>query len=231
MPPSIADTVSAVQARGIDDGAGDESLVRRRELDTVGGRGRADERTANDHRDVVVLAEVFERLDQRLCFEDAGVGRPERGDGAHVRFLRLDEVGIDELHWDAVGVRLLPQRFEIRHFVIVGGDDQLSATRVRNAMLRTEVVEAIAPLDTQARLERAGRVVKAGVDHARVVRARGAAGSRIALEQAHRRAGLGKRQGRREPRHAAADHRHVDLDHPFVQYTSVQSCRGCPDRS
>jgi hypothetical protein len=58
--------------------------------------GRADERTADDDRDVAVLAKVFERLDQRFRFEDAGVGRPERGDRAHVRFLRLDEVRIDE---------------------------------------------------------------------------------------------------------------------------------------
>ena len=45
----------------------------------------------------LIATQMLERLDERLGFDDAGVGRPERGDRADVWLLGLDEIGVDEL--------------------------------------------------------------------------------------------------------------------------------------
>ena len=91
------------------------------------------------------------------------------------------ELGLEARHFllgdpvdvgDAIGVRLLPQRSELRQLVFLRGDDQLAATPVRHAVRRAVFVEQVPPLHARARLERALRVIDAGVDDFGIARAR-----------------------------------------------------------
>jgi hypothetical protein len=103
------------------------------------------------------------------------------------------------------------QRLELVHLVLVVGDDQLPRTHVRYAVTRAEGVHQVAPLHAQARLERAGGIVDARVNDAAVVGAGVHAWTRVALEQADRRAGGGDRAGRGQAGDASAYDRDVDL--------------------
>ena len=77
---------------------------------------------------------------------------------------------------------------------------------MRNALLRAARVEALAALDAELRLQGAGRVVDARVDHLAVAR-RDLARERLApLAQQHRGAASRERGRRGEADHAAADH-------------------------
>src|SRR4029079_14898110 len=88
------------------------------------------------------------------------------------------------------------------------------AFAMRHAVLRAELVEAPAAVHAQARLERAGRVVHAGVDDAAVVRAGVLAWPRVPLEQHDRAAALRDRARGGEAGDAGADYGNVD---PFHQ--------------
>ena len=74
---------------------------------------------------------------------------------------------------------------------------------------RAECVQPLAPLDAQPRLQRVGRIVEAGVDHAAVVRGRRLARPRVPLEDADRAPAPRDRQRRGQPDDAGAD----DDDH------------------
>src|SRR6185369_8363100 len=92
------------------------------------------------------------------------------------------------------------------HLRSVVPDDQLAAFAMRHAVLRAELVEAPAAVHAQARLERAGRVVHAGVDDAAVVRAGVLAWPRVPLEQHDRAAALRDRARGGEAGDAGADY-------------------------
>ena len=81
----------------------------------------------------------------------------------------------------------------------VGRDDHLAAALVRDAPLLAVLVHLARALDAQAGLERAGRVVDAGVDHAGVVAGLMRADLGLALEHAHRRARVAPRSARAPP--------------------------------
>src|SRR5262245_6719521 len=98
---------------------------------------------------------MLERLDVRLSLDDAGVRRPERCEGAYVRLLRSNEVGVDfDNGGDAVGVSFGFERAELVCFVFVSGDYELAAARERYCVRLAEAVEAIAAFDAELRLQR-----------------------------------------------------------------------------
>ena len=101
--------------------------------------------------------------------------------------------------------RLL-ERFERRHFVGVGREDQLADPRVRDVVLGAERVETVASFDAELRLEGARRIVDPGMDDAAVVGAGFHPRPGMALEDAHAAAPGAELRGDREPDDTSADH-------------------------
>ena len=126
----------------------------------------------------------------------------QSGDPARVRLDLLDSRGVDPAQaWHSVGLRPAVQLLQARELGGVGRDDHLSALLVRDAPLGAVLVELASALHAKARLERAGLVVDAGVDHARAVAGLMRSHLGLALEHAHRRP--------RVPADQLARHRHA----------------------
>ena len=87
-----------------------------------------------------------------------------------------------------------------------GGHDQLAAALVRHAAFGAVGVQLLLALHAQPRLERAGRVVDAGVNHLAVARAGAGAKGVGGLQQHDLAAGQRQRACHRQPNHACADH-------------------------
>ena len=122
------------------------------------------------------------------------------------RFAVADELAIDQREpFDPVVLALALQRLEGAQFVVVAGDDQLAAAFVRDLMLGAKRIQLAASLHAQPRLERALRVVEAGVDDAAVVRAGVQAGTRMALEHADRQSAPRNGTSGGQPGHTGAD--------------------------
>jgi len=84
---------------------------------------------------------------------------------------------------------------------------------MRDGMPLAEGVQALAALETEPGLERAGRVVDAGMDHAAVVRAHASSGPRFPLDDTHGCSGLRERSRACEPDDASTDHGDVNFVH------------------
>ncbi len=107
---------------------------------------------------------------ERLEIDDAGAGHMQRGDPARVWLDLLDPHGVEAAYArDAVGGGAALELVQPRKLAWLGGDDQLPAGLHRDGALGAVGVELARALHAQARLERAGGVVNAGVHHARVV--------------------------------------------------------------
>jgi hypothetical protein len=155
-----------------------------------------------------------QRQHQPLGTEDAGVGREQRRHRVHVRLARRHEGAIHQaqpLH--TVGLALGLDGFERGDSGLVLRHDDLAAARVRHAEGGTELIEPAVAVDAVPRLERARRVVHAGVNHLAVVGARAHARPRLALEHAHAAATAGDGQCGGEADDAGADDRGIDGFH------------------
>ena len=161
---------------------------------------------------------------QILGVHHATFGRIERRSRTWVRVRDENAVhGLQSL--DSVGAPQGEQLLEDGHFVCVVCDDKLSAALVCHRFGAAEVVHEVASLHTQPRLERAGRIVEAGVNHAAVVRAGIEARAHVTLEHADACAGTGDRARRRQPCHAGADDRDF-----YVFHVNASECAGGPRR-
>ena len=88
-------------------------------------------------------------------------------------------------------------------------DDELSAAIMRDAVRLAKLVQHPRAFDAQSRLERAGGIVDARMNHLTVVSARAHAWARFTLENAYAVTALRYRAGCGEPDDAGADHRDV----------------------
>ena len=187
---------------------------RRHQLDAVAFQLGAVQRRARQHHAIVLGDEPRQRAHERLRLEDAGVRRQQRRRDADVRLAFPDLRGVDQLEpLDAVFNPLGSQRFERRNLARVMSDDQLSAAPMRDTVRGAELVNQARALDAMLRLQRAGRVVDARMNHLAVVGARRHARTRLLLEDAHAMAAPRDRQRRRQSHHAAADDGGIDLFH------------------
>ena len=135
----------------------------------------------------------------RRCRCWGSEGRRSRARGARARGCRRRRsCAGPERRWRGAALELL-QAAELGG---VGGDDQLAAALVGDVALLAVLVQLARALHAQARLQRAGRVVDAGVDHPGVVAGLVLADLLLALEHAHRRVRLPSRQ---LARHRQAD--------------------------
>jgi hypothetical protein len=130
-------------------------------------------------------------------------------DAACVRLDLGDLIGPDPAQpRDAVGSSSALELVQPLQLGAVGGDDDLAAALAGQALALAVLVHLVGPLHAQPSLQRAGDVVDAGVDHARVVPRLVDGELRLALEHADARAGTASQQlaGDREAEDAAADH-------------------------
>src|SRR5439155_4354353 len=115
------------------------------------------------------------------------VGRVQRGDPARVGLETLDLRCVDVAQArHAVGPSPPPELLEPGQLRGVGGDDQLAAAIDGDAALLAVVIQLARALDAEPRLQRARRVVDAGMDDARVVSGLVRADLALALQYAHR---------------------------------------------
>jgi hypothetical protein len=113
---------------------------------------------------------VGERAGDRLEVHDRGLGRVQRLDAAHVRLDLRDLAGGNPpqaLH--PVGGAAALELVELRPLGLRHRDDQLAVAAGGQAARLAVVVELARALGAQAGLERAGRVIDAGVQDAGVV--------------------------------------------------------------
>src|SRR5438067_3781018 len=208
-----------IQAGGVDDRSRQNRFVCGPQDHAAPIGVRARDRRARQEHDAGRFGGAHQRPHQILGADDAAFGRKQGGNRADFRLAAANEVAIDHLHaFDAVRRGARAESLERRNLGRVGRDDQLAEARMRHVVLRTELVQAASAFYTQLRLERAGRIVEAGVDDAAVVRARLETRTRMAFEQADRQSALRDRERRREAGHAGADDGRVD---PFHQADST----------
>ena len=180
---------------------------------------RADQlRLQREHRAAILgVAEVGEH--QRMAVDDPGRRRVERRRALHLGLERLrllachpDDVG------DAVGMRFFLNILKLPNLVFARRDDQLARAAMRHAVRHAVLVEQLLAGDAAARLERALRVVDAGVDHFRVARAGMGADRVLGLEDHDLAPGLGEGARDRQADHARADHRRIKLFHAAAAF-------------
>ena len=156
------------------------------------------------------IAEVREH--ERVAVDDAGRGRVQRGDAAQLGLERERLLARHPHHvGDAIGVRLPLDFLQLRQLFFVGGDDQLAAAPVRDAVRDAVLVKKPVSLHAARRLEAALRVIDSRMDDFRVARAGVRADRILALQDddfAARRS-----QG---ARHREADHARADDDRLYA---------------
>ena len=110
-----------------------------------------------------------ERPRHRREVDDAGGRGVQAGHSARVGLELLYPVAVEPPQaGDPVRMPTALELVEPRQLVVARGDDDLAAALGRDAALVAVLVQQPRALDAQPRLERAGRVVDAGVDHAAV---------------------------------------------------------------
>ena len=177
--------IVGVQASRVHHRAGADPLSRSLQLDALRAGRAAGDGSARQQVRLALAGQSGQRPHQRLGLDDPGQWRPERGGCGDGRLTAPDEFTVDDFEIaGAVGAAARGQRLELRDLVRPAAGDQLAAARVRHAVPGAEPIERVAPLDAQAGLERAVRVVDAGVDHAAVVGARLHSGPRLPLQHA-----------------------------------------------
>ena len=148
-----------------------------------------------------------------LRIDDAGERGVKRRGARELRLERLSRRAVEPRELDAVGLRRGGDAGEARQLGIGRGDDELFAAPVGNGAPGAEPVEPLTPSDAQAGLERARRIVDAGVDHLAVARTRPRAEARGGFEDQHLASGERQLPRHREAHDAGPDHHRIDLIH------------------
>ena len=144
----------------------------------------------------------------------------ERGvEGAQAGAVGLDLpqlLGSDHADpFDAVGPGPSVQLLQARDLLRAGGDDDLAAEVVADALLVAELQQRLLPGHARLRFHRPRPVVDAGVEHAAVVAGLVRAELRLLLQQGAPQPGmlLAQAHGRGQPDDAAADDRQIERFH------------------
>ena len=118
-------------------------------------------------------------------------GAPERADAGRMGLELTDALGPDLLEaGDLVGHRALADGREGRKLGRVERDDELAGPLDRDAALVAVRLQVALALATEARLQRAGRVVQPGVEHAAVVAGLMARDVRLLLDERDAQVGV-----------------------------------------
>jgi hypothetical protein len=149
-----------------------------------------------------------------MAVDDAGRRREQGGVAFQRRLQGAGRVARQMLQVvDAVGAGTGGDGFEFVDLGRAGGDDQLAAAPVGNPAFGAVGIQLAPAGDAKPRLERAGRVVDAGVDHFAVARADAGAEGRFGFEDNHLAAPVGKLPCHGEADDTGADHHAIDFFH------------------
>jgi len=194
-------TREARDAVGVQAGAGDqapcaEGGVGGGQPQTAGLLRDADERRPERHLGAPRAQAGEQRARHPAVVDDRGVRRVDGAQAGGVGLDRPQFVGVDHPQArHAVGGAALQEPVEPRQLGLVGRDDHLADRLVRDAVLGAEVAQAAHARDAQARPQRAGRVVDAGVHDAAVVPRLVAGDVGPLLEQQQPEARVAREQG------------------------------------
>jgi hypothetical protein len=100
----------------------------------------------------------------------------------------------------------------------IGGDDELAELAMRHAVRDTEIIEQASAARTVVGAQRAGRIIKAGVNDLAVARGNPGAHGGGCFRNHHVVAGERGRTRDREPHDARSDHQHL---HPRSAHSST----------
>jgi hypothetical protein len=172
----------------------------------------ADQPRARQKDDASVGADRHQRLDERLGFDHARLGRPQSRDARHRWLACDDERAIDQFQpFHAIFVAAHLERFELPDLSVVVRDDQLAGLTVRHVVAGAERVHQPSPFDAQPGLQRSGWVVDARVNDPAVVCAGVETRARVPFEDACRMAARRERPRRGQSGHAGTDDCDVDV--------------------
>ena len=118
---------------------------------------------------------------------------------------------------DAVDRGALADVSELAVLLGVGGDDQLAAIAMRNAVIGAISVERMPAADAHLRHQAAGAVVDAGMDHLAVARGGHRADALGRLKHDHFAAGQSEPAGHRKPDHTRSDNDAINSVHGQCQ--------------
>src|SRR5271169_1013345 len=106
-----------------------------------------------------------------VTVDDAGFRRPQGAGAVKLRLHSARRIAADHLGgFDAVLLRLDMDGLDLGEFRLVGGDNELAAFAMRDAVRRAEVVEHSPAAHAVQRPQRTGRIIKAAMDHLAVAR-------------------------------------------------------------
>jgi hypothetical protein len=156
--------------------------------------------------------------------EHAALGRVQRAHGAQRRLqgqgLRGVQAG-DALH--AIGFGACGQRIERCQFAVLRGHDELAALVVGDMVAVEKLVQQAPAFHAEARLQRARRVVQAGVDHLGVARGDARAHAALALQHGHAKALARQRIATRQAHRTGPHHDCVKVG---AHGHSINDCGG-----
>ena len=181
----------------------------------------ADQRRVKREGRTGILGVAAQRQHVGMAVDDAGRRRQQRRVAFQRRLQRARLVAGQHLHVEhAIGLRMRADRGQLLGLRRRGGDDQLAAIPVRDAVLAAITVERMLAGDAHARHQAPRLVVDAGVDHFAVARRRDGADALGRFQHDHLAPGL-----REPPRHRKADH--ASPDHDALDL--VHGCFSCPE--
>ena len=158
-----------------------------------------------DHR-AARLGIALKREHEAMAVNHAGRRGEIGGDATELRLERARLCGGErpQVRY-TVRVGLLLDRVQFRELLLVGRDEQLAAALVGDRALVAIAVERVLARHAEPGLQRAGRIVDAGMDDLGVARA-GLGADRVrGFQHHHLAAGERERAGYRESHHAGAD--------------------------
>ena len=123
-----------------------------------------DRRFKRDHA-AAILELALHRQHVAVAVDDAGFRRPQRTDAEQLFLHGARGIAADHLDaLDAVALRLRHDGLDLGELGLVGGDDQLAAFAMVDAMRGAELVEQAPAAHAQQRAQRVGRIIETAVD-------------------------------------------------------------------
>ena len=206
-----------MQAGGIDDHPGlDAHRLRATDvqIDAVASNASALHRAAQCDRRAARFRVALVGEHQAMAVDDACRWREKCGDAGEFR-LHGERLCLGQRLQiaDPVGLGLGAEFFQRGPLPVLGGDDELAAAPVRDAVLFAIAIERELARNAQLRLQRPRRVIDAGMDDLAVARARMRA-NRVLRFQHHDLAALERQAaGNCQPDHAGADYDAINAFH------------------
>jgi hypothetical protein len=176
-----------------------------------------------------------QRVHESVRVEDPALGRMQRAHGAQGRFQRQGLRGVQAGHaFHPVRLAARGQCVQRREFTVLCGHDELAALVVGDVVAIEEFVHQAPAFHAEARLQRARRVMQAGVDHLGVARGDARPHAALALQNGHAMALARQRITARQAHRTCPHHNCVkvgthgsSINHLYVPTGTPHTIRRC----